>query len=135
VLLPSPLPPLYTGKESKIYRFTLSSTRIEENSNSYRFRVFLHFVLDYGIRSATRDGLALYFVRIFSSNKCELANKKKDFDTSRPPKNDGIGQLFVLGGLKLSYFKKFKIKILYLKHIVIDDLTKTLQWYHSQAAI
>jgi hypothetical protein len=39
--------------------------------------------------------------RIFSSNKSVPANKKKRFYTSRLPKNEEIGCIFVFGGLEL----------------------------------
>jgi hypothetical protein len=50
-------------------------------------------------RNPNKNGAALW--RIFSSNKSAPANRKKGFYTSRLPKNEEIGGIFVFNGYEL----------------------------------
>jgi hypothetical protein len=58
---------------------------------------------------------------IFFINKNELANRKKDVHTNCPPKNEEQDY----ASQNLNYLKNFKSKLQILKHIAVDDLTKT----------
>ncbi len=71
-------------------------------------RIFEEFKQPTIVHSINQNSAAIW--RIFSSNKSVPANKKKGFYTSRQPKNDGIGGVFVFSG-ELNSFKKFKIKM------------------------
>ncbi len=47
------------------------------------------------LKTCSEEGLAQHFGGFFSSNKSAPANRKRGFYTSRPPKNEEIGGIFV----------------------------------------